>query len=61
MERCSASVEATRELGLLPHAIYLPYHVLTFYVISRYALLDLKKKKRWTYVKYLETRSVFQI
>lgn len=45
MERCSASVEPTRELGVLPHAIYLSYHILTFYVISHYALLDLKKKK----------------
>lgn len=44
MERCSASVEPTRELGVLPHAIYLSYHILTFYVISHYALLDLKKK-----------------
>lgn len=37
---------AQRELWVLPHAIYLPYHILNFYVISHYALLVLIKKKK---------------
>lgn len=45
MENYFASVEPTRELGVPPHAIYLPYHILNFYVISHYALLVLEKKK----------------
>lgn len=32
--------------GVLPQAIYLPYHILNFYVISHYALLIPKKKKK---------------
>lgn len=46
MESHFASVEPTRELWVLPRAIYLPYHILNFYVISHYALLVLKEKKR---------------